>query len=200
MSDLRLALKQEQAISSYEEYRLIEERVEVIDGVVYAMSSPTDVHQDAAGGVYAQLLSQLRGKRCHPYIAPFDVRLPAKSLNKAGRPSPFTIVQPDVFILCDPTKNKSVYIDGAPDFIMEVLSNSTRSKDTVEKLNKYAAVGVREYWMLDPVTCVLTIAVLDAFGFYEAEELSATGVVYLRTFEGLRVDFDAGVLDAAFTP
>ncbi|MDR3335495.1 MAG: Uma2 family endonuclease [Treponema sp.] len=110
MSDLRLALEQEQAVSSYEEYRLIEDRVEVIDGVVYAMSSSIDVHQDAVGGVYAQLLSQLRGKQCHPYIAPFDVRLPAKSLNKAA--SPFTIVQPDVFILCDPVKNKSIYCVG----------------------------------------------------------------------------------------
>jgi Uma2 family endonuclease len=191
MSDLRLALEQEQTVNSYEEYRLIEERVEVIDGVVYAMSSPSDIHQDAVLEIGSQLRARLRGKRCHPYIAPFDVRLPVKSLNKAGRPSPFTIVQPDVFILCDPAKNKSVYIDGAPDFIIEVLSDSTRSKDTVEKLNKYAAAGVREYWMLDPVTRVLTIAVLDAFGFYQAEEVSAVGVVCLRTLDGVRVDFDA---------
>jgi Uma2 family endonuclease len=177
-------------ITSYQEYLEIEDRVEVIDGFVYAMASPIDIHQDAVLEMGSQLRAQLKGKKCHPYIAPFDVRLPMKSLSKQGRPSSFTVVQPDLFILCDPAKNKSKYIEGAPDFIIEVLSDSTRSVDLVAKLYKNGAVGVREYWMLDPVTQTVMLAVLGDEGLYEAESVEAKGTVSLKTLEGLSINFD----------
>ena len=59
------------------------------------------------------------------------------------------MVQPDVVIVCDRDKIEDRCIYGAPDFVIEVLSKSTRKKDTVIKLNKYMNAGVREYWMID---------------------------------------------------
>ncbi|MDR3302818.1 MAG: Uma2 family endonuclease [Treponema sp.] len=190
MQDEAWELPEEELINSYEEYCEIEDRVEIIDGVVYAMASPVDIHQDIAGGAYSQLMLQLKGKRCHAYIAPFDVKLPVRSITRRDMVSLFTIVQPDVFIVCDPSKNKGSYIEGAPDFIIEVLSDSTRSKDTLIKLNKYALVGVKEYWMIDPINKTVNIAVLGANNYYDFELIKAEGKVPLRTQKGLIIDFD----------
>jgi Uma2 family endonuclease len=190
MSDEALAIQEEALINSYEEYLEIEDRVEIIDGVVYAMASPHNIHQDVVGGAYSQLRFQLKGKRCHPYMAPCDVKLSLRSITRTGNVSMFTIVQPDVFIVCDPAKDKDRYIEGAPDFIIEVLSDSTRSKDTIIKLNKYASVGVQEYWMVDPINKTVMIAILGEDNFYLMESVKAEGKVALRTQEGLCIDFD----------
>ena len=120
-----------------------ERRVELIDGVIYDMSAPTGYHQLIAGQLYSTLLSWIRGKKgsCMPFISPVDVQLDCDDR---------TIVQPDVLILCDKSKYTPARIIGAPDFVAEVLSKSTRRKDIFIKLNKYKNAGVREYWMIDP--------------------------------------------------
>ena len=117
-------------------------RTELIDGVIYYMSAPTIAHQTIAGYVHAKLLHHVMGKRgtCLPLISPVDVEL-----DKDDK----TRVQPDVLIVCDRSKviNRCEY--GAPDFILEVLSPSTKKKDMTIKLNKYLNAGVKEYWMID---------------------------------------------------
>ena len=120
-----------------------ERRVELIDGVIYDMSSPLGHHQIIAGQIYFHLVSYISGKGgpCIPFIAPIDVQLDCDDK---------TIVQPDVLILCDRSKYTPQRIVGAPDFVVEVLSKSSREKDMFLKLNKYRAAGVREYWMVDP--------------------------------------------------
>ena len=72
--------------------------------------------------------------------APIDVQLDCDEK---------TIVQPDVLVLCDVSKLSGNTISGAPDFIVEILSPSTRKKDMFIKLEKYMTAGVREYWMVD---------------------------------------------------
>lgn len=62
-----------------------------------------------------------------------------------------TMVQPDVLILCDPKKNENKVIMGAPDFVLEVMSESSRTKDKVTKRDKYRKAGCREYWLIDPL-------------------------------------------------
>lgn len=120
-----------------------EQRAELIDGVFYDMSSPTFVHQQIAGEIYTQISNHFRQNKgkCVPVISPVDVRLDCD--NK-------TIVQPDVLILCDRSKIKKWGILGAPDFILEIISPSTKRKDCIKKLDKYMEAGVREYWILDP--------------------------------------------------
>lgn len=119
-----------------------EQRVELIDGYFYDMSSPTFGHQSIGGEIYRQIANYIleHGGKCRPFIAPMDVQLDCD--NK-------TIVQPDVGIVCDSSKIKRFGIYGAPDFIVEVISPSTKKKDYALKLSKYMEAGVREYWIVD---------------------------------------------------
>ncbi|MCD7884869.1 MAG: Uma2 family endonuclease [Lachnospiraceae bacterium] len=118
-------------------------RVELIDGVIYDMASPTLIHQAIGGKLYAIFESYIARKHgsCMSFNAPVDVQLDCDDK---------TIVQPDVLIICDPSKLRRDRIYGAPDLVVEILSPSTRRKDRSLKMTKYKRAGVREYWMIDP--------------------------------------------------
>lgn len=120
-----------------------DQRFELIDGVIYDMTAPTTIHQSILGRVHAHLLYHIdaKGGQCIPMISPVDVQLDCDDK---------TMVEPDVIIVCDRNKIIRRCVYGAPDFVMEVLSKSTKKKDMFIKLNKYLNAGVREYWMVDP--------------------------------------------------
>jgi Uma2 family endonuclease len=167
-----------QRVFTYEDYAAIPERVEVIHSFVFMMASPMVVHQMAAGSVFAQLYQQLRGHPCTPFVAPMDVELRLNAENTDD----FTVVQPDVLIVCDPQKiDTSGHIKGAPDFVLEVLSPSTRENDILIKANEYAQAGVTEYWILDPDTRKLTMYVLEGGVYRKTAGIDAAGVVNLRS-------------------
>ena len=138
-------LVKQQGEYTIEDYYALPEdvRAELIDGVLYNMTAPRLIHQRLLLDIAVQLQAQIdaRGGECQVFVAPLDVKL--DSDNK-------TMVQPDVMILCDPDKEEEWGIDGAPDFLMEILSPSTRRKDMQVKLKKYRSSGVKEYWMIDP--------------------------------------------------
>ena len=119
-----------------------DQRVELIDGAFFVMDSPSMPHQLIAGELHRIISNHIRekGGNCIPFIAPADVQLDCDNR---------TIVQPDVFIVCDRGKIHRARCFGAPDMIIEVLSPSTKKKDMFIKLNKYQNAGVREYWMID---------------------------------------------------
>ncbi|MBR1702924.1 MAG: Uma2 family endonuclease [Lachnospiraceae bacterium] len=123
-------------------------RVELIDGVFYDMSAPSFVHQDLSGSIYFTIKQFIRESAgsCVPLYSPVDVNLDCDDK---------TMVQPDVVILCDRSKIRKWGVCGAPDFCMEILSESTRRKDCVKKLQKYSEAGVKEYWILDPFRKVM---------------------------------------------
>lgn len=136
--------KKQQGEFTVDDYRMFPDdyRVELIDGVVIEMNAPRSEHQIVAGEVHRQIANYImdKGGKCFPGIAPLDVQLDRDE---------WTMVQPDVLIVCDRDKFIDGIVYGAPDWIMEILSPSTRSKDTIKKLNKYKAAGVREYWIAD---------------------------------------------------
>lgn len=119
-----------------------DKRVELIDGYFYDMASPSTIHQIVAAEIWMQIKLYIKEKqgKCIPFIAPIDVQLDCDDK---------TMVEPDVLIVCDRSKIINRCIIGAPDFVVEVLSESTRRKDVVTKLEKYSKSGVREYWMVD---------------------------------------------------
>ena len=119
-----------------------DQRVELIDGYFYTMLSPTFGHQSIAGEIHRQIANYImdNGGSCRPFIAPVDVQLDCD--NK-------TMVEPDVGIVCDTSKIKRFGIYGAPDFLVEVISPSTKKRDYTLKLSKYIEAGVREYWIVD---------------------------------------------------
>lgn len=125
-----------------------ERRVELIDGVIYDMSAPTFVHQHILGEVYSAIRQYIdsKGGSCLPMMSPVDVQLDCD--NK-------TMLQPDLLILCDKTKICRWGIMGAPEFCLEIVSESTSRKDYIKKLQKYTEAGVKEYWIIDPIRKVL---------------------------------------------
>ena len=128
-------------------------RAELIDGVLYDMTSPTTTHQTIALQISHQMLMQCDDHEgCEVYISPVDVQLDCDDR---------TMVQPDVVILCDGDKDVNRCIYGAPDFVLEVLSPSTRSRDLIIKLNKYWHAGCREYWIVDPEDRTVTVYDFD---------------------------------------
>ena len=78
---------------------------------------------------------------CFVYLSPSDVEL-----GEDGK----TVVQPDLYIHCDPSRETDGPHHGAPDFIVEVLSPASRSHDMLRKTELYQRHGVREYWIVDP--------------------------------------------------
>ena len=130
-----------------------DKRVELIDGVIYDMTAPTFRHQSIALDIAVQIMPCVeKHENCRVVISPIDVQLDCDNR---------TMVQPDVVILCDPSKNIDRCIYGAPDLVMEVLSPSTRKKDMVLKLHKYEQAGCKEYWIIDPKNERVTVYIFD---------------------------------------
>ena len=129
--------------------------VELIDGVLYVLASPTIDHQTIALEICISLKSHIKKNKCGCIvaIAPCDVHLIEED-NK-------TLVQPDLFIICDKNKIVNGRIKGAPDLVLEVLSPSTKLKDCTIKLKKYHEAGVREYWIVDPDNKKVIVYLLD---------------------------------------
>ncbi len=165
-------------------YALPEERrVELIDGVFYDMSTPRFVHQDIVNIVNNTIYNYIKKNkgRCKVIGSPSDVQLDCD--NK-------TMLQPDVYVICDRDKIKGFGIYGSPDFVLEVLSPSTRKKDMTIKLNKYWSAGVREYWIIDPKKRSLI-----TYDFTEEDVIPVirplTGMAPVAIFDGkLEIDLD----------
>ena len=160
---------------------LVEPRFERIGGTVYAMSSPGYKHQIVAGRLFAQLDAKLSVHNCMTIVAPFDV-YPLYDKGDA-----YTLVQPDIFTACDRSKLQDNRYNGAPQFIIEILS-SNRSHDMITKLNLYEKAGVAEYWMVDPEEQIISVLELvDGKYFYNA--YSGEDEVSLASIPGCTVNF-----------
>lgn len=118
-------------------------RAELVDGQIYYMAPPSRKHQDIAGELFGLIREYIKSKdgSCRPYIAPFAV-----FLNKDDK----NYVEPDISVICDPSKLNDKGCMGAPDWIIEIISPSSRQMDYYTKLFKYRTAGIREYWIVDP--------------------------------------------------
>lgn len=127
-----------------------ESRVEVFDGIVYDMASPSQIHQTILTELLVSLRNYIRKKNgnCSVFPAPFDVKL---------SDDPLTIVQPDLMVICDKDKLDTKRCNGAPDFIIEIVSPSNPADDYIRKLYYYKNYGVREYWIVDPQRKSVTV-------------------------------------------
>ena len=119
------------------------ERAELIDGNIYYMSPPSRKHQDIAGELFGTIRDYIKSNHgsCKPYIAPFAVFLNEDDKN---------YVEPDISVICDSKKLNDKGCVGAPDWILEIVSPSSKRMDYFTKLFKYRTAGVREYWIVDP--------------------------------------------------
>ena len=119
------------------------QRAELIDGQLYMMTPPNRRHQELVVELSSAILQHIRRKNgsCKVYPAPFAVFLNADDK---------TYVEPDISVICDRNKLDDRGCKGAPDWIIEIVSPSSRRMDYRSKHNLYGDAGVREYWIVDP--------------------------------------------------
>jgi Uma2 family endonuclease len=163
-----------------------QERVELIMGKVFRMSpAPTSKHQSSVSVLHGSLFQFLKGKTCRVFPAPFDVRLPLNANIDNN------VVQPDVTVICDPSKIKEEGCVGAPDMIVEVVSKSSVKRDLHEKYTLYEMAGVKEYWLVNPNDKSLIIFVLDDSGKYQpSKPLTMGDKATSQVLDGFSVDLD----------
>jgi Uma2 family endonuclease len=153
---------------TYEDYILFPEdgrRHEIIDGEHYVTAAPFLRHQDLVLALAVDFQVFLKANDLgRLLIAPVDVLL-----------SPHDIVQPDLLFVTAERGHilKKKYVRGAPDLVVEILSESTRRRDQALKLHRYERFGVREYWLVDPARCTVTVYRLREGVFVRAADLSA---------------------------
>lgn len=136
-------------VYSYADYLLwkFKERVELFKGKLFKMSAPSAVHQEVSMKLSGELYQFLKGKDCKVFHAPFDVRL----LKEAKEDKDiYTVVQPDICVVCDPEKIDKLGCEGAPDLVIEILSLGNSKKEMKFKYALYEEAKVPEYWIIDP--------------------------------------------------
>lgn len=164
-------------------YNLPEEiKAELIDGeLIYDQSAPSRMHQTILSELHTVIHNYIKAKHgsCRIYPAPFAVKLKEDSK---------TIVEPDLSIICDSSKLTERGCTGAPDWIIEIVSPSTSSRDYVLKLNLYANTGVREYWIVDPLREGIFVYHLEQEHF-EVETYTFRDCISVGIYPDLQIDF-----------
>ena len=157
-----------------------EKRIEVFEGIIYDMASPSQIHQSLSMQLSTAINSYILRKKgsCSVFSTPFDVKLFDK---------PLTIVQPDIMIICDKNKLDGKRCNGAPDFIIEIVSPGNPADDYIRKLYYYKNAGVREYWIVDPMKQTVLV--------YDMEHDSAPAIysfadkIKANIYDDLWIDF-----------
>ncbi len=184
------------------------ERIELIRGRIFKMSpSPMARHQITVQNIDGLVWSYLRGKPCRVFHAPFDVRLPLpETLKKTFKPLKknekyiftnipddqiFTVVQPDICVICHLEKIDRRGCLGAPDWIVEVISKETAHVDVHEKFQLYEEAGVKEYWLVTPDVKQVIVFDLNEVNKYQLRKMyAAPDVIPVHIFPDLVIDLN----------
>ncbi len=173
---------------SYEEFMEISEkstlRMELINGEIYLMGSPNIAHQELLGRLHLIYNAYFKGKKCRVFLAPFDVHFKKKDIKVPD------VMQPDVLVACDLENNvneKGKYM-GTPTLVIEILSESTRSKDMIDKLNTYMLSGVQEYWIIDTRQQGIMVYTFAECGIDLLNHYKKGSMAESLVFKGLSVD------------
>jgi len=141
-----------------------DKRRELIDGFIKMMTpAPSTNHQRIEISLAREISWFLKKKKCEVFIAPFDVRL-LNSGNEKENEKIFTIVQPDICVICDRSKLDEKGCVGSPDMIVEIVSPSNTKHDTEDKFRLYEKHGVREYWIVFPYEKTINVFLLGDAG------------------------------------
>lgn len=169
----------------------MDELVELIRGKIFKMSpSPLTNHQRVFSRLHLQLAKNFNANNgCELFLAPLDVYLihPGENWKETRN-----IVEPDLFIVCDPKKIHRRGCMGSPDFVVEILSPGTRKKDASLKLELYEEYGVAEYWMISIEERLVLVNRLNDNGQYEMQKPVVEGQTLApKAFPELQVDMEA---------
>ncbi len=155
------------------------ERAELIDGQIYYMAPPTRQHQDIIFSLSRKIADYIDAKKgdCKVYLAPFAVFLNENEQN---------YVEPDISIICDNDKLTDKGCNGAPDWIIEVVSPGSRPMDYYKKLFKYRTAEVREYWIVDPKK---NLIIIYNFEYDTMKDYTFSDKIKAGIYEDLEIDF-----------
>jgi Uma2 family endonuclease len=179
---------------TYGEYRgwPEDQRHELIDGVAYAMApAPSRQHQRLTFELAREIAEALEGSGCEVNVAPFDIRLPEGA---EADDDIVTVVQPDISVVCDPSKLDDRGCRGAPDWLAEVLSPGTAGHDQERKFVLYERYGVKEYWLVHPVDRVVTIYRLKGGAYGRPAVSELTGHSVCRACRNPKIDWERVVM------
>lgn len=154
------------------------QRAELIDGQIYDMAPPSPMHQELVMELSATLRDYIKknGGPCKVYPAPFAV-----FLNEDDR----NYVEPDISVICDSSKVDNRGYQGAPDFIIEIVSPSSQRMDYLTKLFKYRTAGVREYWIVNPLQ--RTVQVYSFEGTEDSTQYSFDDEITVTIYGDLKI-------------
>lgn len=175
---------QQKKLYTVEDYLALDEgaRMELIGGCFYAMvPAPSRQHQKIVGKLFLKLGNYLteKGGPCEVYLSPFDVYL-----------SEYDVVQPDLTVICDPAKLSKRGCEGPPDLVIEVVSPANASMDYVKKLNLYHQYGVREYWIVSPLSRKITRYLRNEDNQYGEPEVYTGGAIAFSLFPDLAINLE----------
>lgn len=145
---------------SYADYLTwkIQERLELIKGFVYKMSpAPNVKHQTASFNLSLKFGNFFKTQDCRVFSAPFDVKLSDSQKTK----DVYTVVQPDICVICDPTKLDEHGCVGSPDLVIEILSPGNTNREMGVKFDLYEENGIQEYWLVEPNDKIVLIYTLQ---------------------------------------
>ncbi|MDD7177206.1 MAG: Uma2 family endonuclease [Lachnospiraceae bacterium] len=177
-----MALLQERVYTTDDIYALPDgQRAELVDGHIYYIAPPSRTHQRmilALSRIIAEYI-ELNNGSCEVDIAPFAVFLNEDDKN---------YVEPDISVICDKDKLTDKGCTGAPDWIIEIVSPSSRRMDYSIKLFKYRTAGVREYWIVDPEKNRILVYDLE---HDDMNEYTFTDIVKVGIYPDLSINFSS---------
>jgi Uma2 family endonuclease len=161
-------------IYSYADYLTwhIDEAIELIKGKIMLMSpAPNVEHQRITRKLLVTIDNFLKGKRCEVFPAPFDVRLYNRKKSILANQDIHTVVQPDLCVVCNPDSLDKQGCNGAPDWIIEILSQGNSKRELKIKYELYQESGVSEYWLVYPEQRAIHQFVLDTENRYQLKQM-----------------------------
>ena len=155
MQTLQLDINKRYSFADYLTW-MDDKRRELYDGFIKLMSpAPVRIHQEISTEILYEIKKFLNKKNCKVYHAPFDVRFPKE--NTTSDKDIYTVLQPDISLICDRSKLDNRGCIGAPDMIVEIVSPSSLKHDLVNKYEIYEKAGVKEYWIVRPNEKTVTV-------------------------------------------
>lgn len=184
----QLDLNQTYSYADYLTWRL-DEAVELIKGKIMLMSpAPNVKHQSIERNLIIAIGSYLKGKRCKTFPAPFDVRLYDRKKSILANQDVHTVVQPDLCVICNSELLDQQGCNGAPDWIIEIVSRGNSKREMNIKYDLYEESGVSEYWLVYPEQLAIHQFVLDENGRYQLKHMYADGLATPSLFPDLHID------------
>ena len=172
---------------SYADYLTwqFQEKLELIKGKIFKMSpAPSTMHQRISGKLHGRLFNFFEFNACNLFAAPFDVRLIDKKKSKLYQEI-YTVVQPDLCVICDNEKIDERGAIGAPDLVIEILSPGNSNKEMKYKFDIYEEAGVLEYWIVNPADKTVFIYVLKENQFIGMHPLIEEDSIQSKLFPEL---------------